>query len=144
MIWTRSLLIWSQTRYRCATESDSLRKRDAEFHSISMSRTVWFIMKITGYCSQTCSRGRVVKASDSKSDSLWERRFESCRLRTFFICNQHRATSSLKKQESRLKNGLGDMGDRTPGLLNANQTLYHWAISPGWAVTIQKFNIAWE
>jgi hypothetical protein len=27
------------------------------------------------------SRGRVVKASDSKSDSLWERRFESCRLR---------------------------------------------------------------
>ena len=30
------------------------------------------------------SRGRVVKASDSKSDSLWERRFESCRLRIFF------------------------------------------------------------
>ena len=28
------------------------------------------------------NRGRVVKASDSKSDSLWERRFESCRLRT--------------------------------------------------------------
>uniref|UniRef100_A0A1A9VLX2 Uncharacterized protein n=1 Tax=Glossina austeni TaxID=7395 RepID=A0A1A9VLX2_GLOAU len=27
------------------------------------------------------SRGRVVKASDSKSDSLWERRFESYRLR---------------------------------------------------------------
>ena len=23
------------------------------------------------------------------------------------------------------KIGLGDMGDRTPGLLNANQTLYH-------------------
>lgn len=31
-----------------------------------------------------CSRGRVVKASDSKSDSLWERRFESYRLRIFF------------------------------------------------------------
>ncbi len=29
------------------------------------------------------NRGRVVKASDSKSDSLWERRFESCRLRQF-------------------------------------------------------------
>ena len=29
------------------------------------------------------SRGRVVKASDQKSDSLWERRFESCRLRIF-------------------------------------------------------------
>ena len=29
-----------------------------------------------------CNRGRVVKASDSKSDSLWERRFESCRLRS--------------------------------------------------------------
>ena len=27
------------------------------------------------------SRGRVVKASDQKSDSLWERRFESYRLR---------------------------------------------------------------
>ena len=27
------------------------------------------------------SRGRVVKATDSKSVSLWERRFESCRLR---------------------------------------------------------------
>lgn len=32
-----------------------------------------------------CSRGRVVKASDSKSDSLWERRFESYRLRIFFL-----------------------------------------------------------
>ena len=31
------------------------------------------------------SRGREVKASDSKSDSLWERRFESCRLRTLFF-----------------------------------------------------------
>ena len=30
------------------------------------------------------SRGRVVKASDSKSDSLWERRFESYRLRKSF------------------------------------------------------------
>ena len=30
------------------------------------------------------SRGRVVKATDSKSVSLWERRFESCRLRTYF------------------------------------------------------------
>ena len=30
------------------------------------------------------NRGRVVKASDSKSDSLWERRFESCRLRASF------------------------------------------------------------
>ena len=29
----------------------------------------------------SCSRGRVVKASDQKSDSLWERRFESYRLR---------------------------------------------------------------
>ena len=35
-----------------------------------------------------CNRGRVVKASDSKSDSLWERRFESCRLRkSFWACN---------------------------------------------------------
>ena len=33
----------------------------------------------------TSSRGRVVKASDSKSDSLWERRFESYRLRIFFL-----------------------------------------------------------
>ena len=31
-----------------------------------------------------CSCGRVVKASDSKSDSLWERRFESCQLRLFY------------------------------------------------------------
>ena len=31
------------------------------------------------------SRGRAVKASDSKSDSLWERRFESCRLRKLYI-----------------------------------------------------------
>jgi hypothetical protein len=31
------------------------------------------------------SRGRAVKASDSKSDSLWERRFESCRLRETFL-----------------------------------------------------------
>ena len=30
------------------------------------------------------SRGRVVKASDSKSDSLWERRFESYQLREYF------------------------------------------------------------
>ena len=34
---------------------------------------------------QPGSRGRVVKASDSKSDSLWERRFESCRLRQSII-----------------------------------------------------------
>ena len=31
------------------------------------------------------SRGRVVKASDSKSDGLCPRRFESCRLRDFFF-----------------------------------------------------------
>ena len=31
------------------------------------------------------SRGRVVKASDSKSDSLWERRFESYRLRFGYL-----------------------------------------------------------
>ena len=30
-------------------------------------------------------RGRVVKASDSKSDSLWERRFESYRPRKVFF-----------------------------------------------------------
>lgn len=40
-----------------------------------------------------CSRGRVVKASDSKSDSLWERRFESYRLRYLFFTN-----TSLHKQ----------------------------------------------
>ena len=33
----------------------------------------------------TCSCGRVVKASDSKSDSLWERRFESYQLRMIFF-----------------------------------------------------------
>ena len=34
---------------------------------------------------QQCSScGRVVKATDSKSVSLWERRFESCRLRYYF------------------------------------------------------------
>ena len=31
------------------------------------------------------SRGRVVKASDSKSDSFWERRFESYRLRFGYL-----------------------------------------------------------
>ncbi len=45
-------------------------------------------------------------------------------LPTANIFNQHQATPSLKMQEG-LKYGLGDMGDRTPGLLNANQTLYH-------------------
>ena len=34
------------------------------------------------------NRGREVKASDSKSDSLWERRFESCRLRIFFLTRE--------------------------------------------------------
>ena len=34
-----------------------------------------------------CNCGRVVKASDSKSDSLWERRFESCRLRMVLLQN---------------------------------------------------------
>ena len=33
---------------------------------------------------QYSSCGRVVKATDSKSVSLWERRFESYRLRIFF------------------------------------------------------------
>ena len=37
-------------------------------------------------CDSSC--GRVVKASDSKSDSLWERRFESCRLRICFTMRQ--------------------------------------------------------
>ena len=32
-----------------------------------------------------CSRGRVVKASDLKSDGVSPRRFESCRLRTIFL-----------------------------------------------------------
>ena len=34
---------------------------------------------------QPSSRGRVVKATDSKSVSLWERRFESYRLRKYFL-----------------------------------------------------------
>ena len=33
--------------------------------------------------NRSSSCGRVVKASDSKSDSLWERRFESYQLRNF-------------------------------------------------------------
>jgi hypothetical protein len=37
--------------------------------------------------------GRVVKASDSKSDSLWERRFESYHLRVF-ACLLHTLGSS--------------------------------------------------
>ena len=35
------------------------------------------------------SCGRVVKASDSKSDSLWERRFESYQLRCVFFWIKH-------------------------------------------------------
>ena len=35
--------------------------------------------------SESSSCGRAVKAFDSKSDSLWERRFESCRLRWSFL-----------------------------------------------------------
>ena len=41
-------------------------------------------IKRTGEYKLHGNRGRVVKASDSKSDSLWERRFESCRLRRIF------------------------------------------------------------
>ena len=39
---------------------------------------------------QGSSCGRVVKATDSKSVSLWERRFESYRLRKHFVLARHR------------------------------------------------------
>ena len=45
------------------------------------TKTLYIVLFFTymGRC------GRVVKASDSKSDSLWERRFESCHLRKIFF-----------------------------------------------------------
>ena len=48
---------------------------------ISILYVYCFVNSING----TCSCGRVVKASDSKSDSLWERRFESYQLRLSFF-----------------------------------------------------------
>ena len=45
-----------------------------------------------------CNRGREVKASDSKSDSLWERRFESCRLRTFLASFSFVSSSKMYKK----------------------------------------------
>ena len=47
---------------------------------------------------QVGSRGRVVKATDSKSVSLWEHRFESCRLRDkiFFLHWTHQAKLLLQ------------------------------------------------
>ena len=47
------------------------------------------IFLISSLNTQVCSCGREVKASDSKSDSLWERRFESCQLRQLFTWSKN-------------------------------------------------------
>ena len=47
------------------------------------------ILPLNQRCSiANCSCGRVVKATDSKSVSLWERRFESYQLRDVPILSQ--------------------------------------------------------
>ena len=51
--------------------------------SIPVNAGWWFLISPLPFTCDS-NRGREVKASDSKSDSLWERRFESCRLRIFF------------------------------------------------------------
>ncbi len=47
--------------------------------------SVVFCISITRFAELTCSYGRVVKASDSKSDGIFPRRFESCWLRMIFL-----------------------------------------------------------
>ena len=56
-------------------------------NSMSWTLCTWFNDSDTWVSGSR--RGRVVKASDLKSDSLWERRFESCRLRDFCKKNSH-------------------------------------------------------
>jgi hypothetical protein len=63
----------------------------------------------------------LVKASDSKSDSLWERRFESCRLRNFlfvsvqpsqFCLNQLRAAAAAAAADTqRRSQSWGELRD---------------------------------
>ncbi|KAH0568123.1 hypothetical protein KQX54_018521 [Cotesia glomerata] len=56
-------------------------------------------------CMQHSSRGRVVKASDSKSDSLWERRIEQLYNEALKITTSKKATpnvqSNLRAPQSR-------------------------------------------
>ena len=59
----------------------STRKQKWLFNDFSANVGGFVISLFHNRCGS--NRGREVKASDSKSDSLWERRFESCRLRIF-------------------------------------------------------------
>ena len=80
-------LLWLQMRNQKVLASSGNRTRAARVageHS-----TTEPTMLVDFVAMQQCSScGRVVKATDSKSVSLWERRFESYRLReTFFFCH---------------------------------------------------------
>ena len=68
-------------------------------------RTVWYFAR----WNFSCSLGRVVKATDSKSVGLCPRRFESCRLRDIFrILFYQRSLSILFRTRKKSSTWSGD------------------------------------
>ena len=81
-LWLLSLLLLLLLlQFYIGNNSLQRQTNNKSFHVMLSFKLLWHI-KHPGFNS---SRGRVVKASDSKSDSLWERRFESYRLRKEFF-----------------------------------------------------------
>jgi hypothetical protein len=74
------------------------------------------------------SCGRAVKASDLKSDSLWERRFESCQLRLYSSPNKKESFARVLRVFTFGKIGSGGIG--THVLRDCCLKPTHWTTRP--------------